>query len=144
MRYLVVILLSFCSNSWALDNPDTPDYVGDFEARIAPLERFVREEAASTLQWSGGYADLEDALDKELNGAYKQLIEKLPKESRKNLRNSQKAWLKFRDAEFEFLSENFTRERFGSSFVISIGSYRTEIIKTRVKELLWYLKNYES
>lgn len=143
MKYLLLILpLIFLNNVWAIDNPDAPDYVADFEARMAPLQAVIQEKATTTVDISEGHKALEEALDKELNAAYQKLMQKLPESSKESLRSSQKQWLKFRDAEFSFLSGNFSKEDFGSSYVISIGSYRTSIIEARVKELLWYLKNY--
>jgi len=143
MKYLLLLILAVSINtSWALDNPDAPDYVAEFGARILPLENYVHEHASTTDDYVKGYSELHDALDKELNIAYKALMDKLPAASKAKLSASQKEWIKFRDAEFEFLSENFSRSNFGSSYVISAGQYRTSIVKTRVIELLWYLANY--
>jgi uncharacterized protein YecT (DUF1311 family) len=143
MKYLLLLLsLIFSNNVWAIDNPDAPDYVAEFEARMAPLEAVIQEKATTTVDISEGYKALEEALDEELNTAYWKLMQELPESSKESLRSSQKQWVKFRDAEFSFLSGNFNKENFGSSYVISIGSYRTSIIEARVKELLWYLKNY--
>lgn len=142
MKYIFVVLGFLSSLAWAIDNPDAPDYVAEFEARISPLEKYTQEEAMTTLDWSKGYSELERTLDSELNAAYKILMEKLPETSRESLRTSQRAWLNYRDSEFEFIATNFTREEFGTSYVISLGSYRSSIIKSRVKELLGYLKNY--
>jgi uncharacterized protein YecT (DUF1311 family) len=143
MKYLLLLLpIIFLNNVWAIDNPDAPDYVTEFEARIVPLETFVQEKATTTADFSDGYKALEEALDKELNTAYQKLMKNLPESSKEALRTSQKQWVKYRDAEFSFLSVNFNKEDFGSSYAISIGSYRTSIVEARVKELLWYLKNY--
>jgi uncharacterized protein YecT (DUF1311 family) len=143
MKYLLLLLpLIFSNNIWAIDNPDTTDFVAEFEARMAPLQTVIQEKATTTVDISESYKALEEALDKELNAAYRKLMQKLPEPSKDALRTSQKQWVKFRDAEFLFLSGNFSKEDFGSSYVISIGSYRTSIIEARVKELLWYLKNY--
>lgn len=143
MKYLLLLLpLIFSNNAWAIDNPDAPDYVAEFEARMSPLQAVIQEKASTTVDISEGYKALEEALDKELNTAYRKLMQKLPESSKESLRSSQKQWLKFREAEFSFLSGNFNQADFGSSYVISIGGYRTSIIESRVKELLWYLKNY--
>lgn len=106
------------------------------------MEAVIQEKATTTANISEGYKALEEALDKELNTAYRKLMQKLPEPGKQTLHTSQKQWVKFRDAEFSFLSGNFNQEEFGSSYVIPIGSYRTSIIEARVKELLWYLKNY--
>lgn len=144
MKHLFIVLVCCLNTSWvwAIDTPDAPDYVAEFEARIAPLEEFIRTQAKTTLDFSKGYSDLERALDRELNKAYKKLMGKLPEANKNAIRESQTQWIKFRDLEFAFLTQNFNRENFGSSAVISRGSYRTSIIKSRVKALLHYLKNY--
>ena len=140
MKLLIISLILFTTNTWALDNPDKPNYVAEFEARIKPLENYVQSKARSNREYAEGYTALLEALDKELNIAYKNLIKKLPKENQKILRLSQKHWLNFRDAEIAFLSDQFTRENYGSSSVITRGTYISTLIKSRIKSLLWYRK----
>lgn len=143
MKHILLLLtLIFSNYAWALDNPDAPDYIAEFEARIAPLHAFIRDKAETTPDYSDGYTTLENALDKELNSAYQNLMKVLPEPSKAELRASQKQWVKYRDAEFKFIAKNFNRDDFGSSYVISVGSYRSSLIESRIKELLWYLKNY--
>ena len=136
----LVTLLVFSRVSIAVDNPDAPDYVGEFEKRIAPFEKYINEKAKTTLDYSQGYKKLEEALDKELNTAYKLLISKLNSKEKEQLKESQKQWLKFRDSEFKWISANWTNTKYGSSSVISAGAYRTTIIRERVIQLLQYLK----
>lgn len=142
MKYIILILTFSINTAWAIDNPDAPDYVAEFESRIQPYENYVRNKASATYEFSKGYDDLYYALDRELNAAYKNLIAKLPKDSKNKLKISQNNWIIFRDSEFSFISENFNRASFGSSSTISRGSYRASILKARIIELLWYLKNY--
>ena len=142
MKHIILFLSFFVTSAWAVDNPDAPDYVADFESRILPYEEYIHKEASTTFDYSKGYRELYGVLDKELNSAYKQLMSRLPKESKNKLRLSQKQWMKFRDSEFIFISNNFNKANFGSSSTISRGNYRTSIVKSRIMELLWYLKNY--
>ena len=137
--FLLLVFSNFC---FAIDNPDSPDYVGEFEKRIAPLEKYMNQEAISTLDSTQGYAKLEEVLDKELNIAYKLLISKLDSKEKELLKASQRQWLNFRTAEFKWIVENWNNKKFGSSAALSIGAYRTVIIKERVLHLLHYLKNY--
>jgi len=81
-------------------------------------------------------------LDKELNKAYALLISKLSSEHQKELKVSQSNWVKFRDAEFELINNNWNRSNFGSSFVVSRGDYSSTIIRNRLIQLLNYVKNY--
>lgn len=142
MKNILIILILSSFVLLGLDNPDSPDYVADFEKRIKPFENYISEKASTTLDFIQGYKKLETELDKELNSAYKLIQSKLNGNNKELLKKSQIQWIKFRDAEFLWLSTNFTKEKFGSSVYITIGSFRTQIIKDRVKELLWYTKQY--
>ena len=143
-RIAISLILLFALNTlcFALDNPDSPDYVGDFKKKIAPIEKYLSQEAKTTLDIDQGYVKLEKALDQELNAAYKLLISKLDPKEKESMKYSQIQWLKFRDAEFKWIVENWDNKKFGSSSAISRGHYRTTIIKERVLHLLNYLKNY--
>ena len=140
--FIFILYILSGSASFAIDNPDAPDYVAQFEARMAPLYSYVNEEAVSAADYSLGYGKIYEALDIELNTAYTQLLSKLDGPQKKLLRESQRNWLKYRDAEFNFIISNWDQEKFGSSYTISIGEYRSTIVKNRILELLWYLKNY--
>ena len=139
---IFILFILFGSASFAIDNPDAPDYVAQFEARIAPLYSYVNEEAVSTSDYTLGYGKIYEGLDIELNTAYAQLLSKLDDPQKKLLRESQRNWLKYRDAEFNFIVSNWDQEKFGSSYAMSIGVYKSTIVKNRIIELLWYLKNY--
>jgi len=138
----IILFFAFANLGFAIDNPDAPDYVGEFEKRIATHEKYVMQEAKTTVDIDQGYVKLEKALDQELNAAYKLLISKLDAKEKESLKSSQTQWLKFRDAEFKWIVENWNNKKFGSSSSISRGHYRSTIIKERVLQLLNYLKNY--
>lgn len=65
------------------------------------MHAFIRDKAETTPDYSDGYTTLENALDKELNSAYQNLMKVLPEPSKAELRASQKQWVKYRDAEFK-------------------------------------------
>jgi uncharacterized protein YecT (DUF1311 family) len=130
---------SFC---FAIDNPDTPDYVAEFAARAEKYEGNIQRKAVSTSEIVRYYFEYEKFLDQELNQAYANLMKHLTGDSKRKLVQSQKRWLQFRDAEFNFIAGNWTMEKFGSSYVLSRGACRTTIIRGRIVELLHYLKNY--
>ena len=137
----IILLSAILSQlTWAIDNPDTPDYVAQFESRIEIHEDYIANKASTTVDFGRGYGELYNALDKELNIAYKQLLATLSKPDQESLRASQRQWLKYRDAEYEFIGSSITRDKFGSSAVMSAGAHRTSVLKARVIELLWYLK----
>ena len=141
MKYLISVLLFVSSSLFAIDNPDAPDRVGEFEKRIAQYEQKINN-STTTSEFRKHFYQLELALDKELNAAYKILINNLDDKSKEKLKRSQRQWIKYRDAEFEFIATNWTRENFGTSSALSRGSYRTSFIKDRVVRLLQYSINY--
>ena len=143
-RLLLTGLISlFLSNiACGIDNPDAPDYLADFHARAKVHEQTVDNPKLNNREILIAYDDYRIFLDKELNEAYKLLRSKLPKAQQDELKKSQKNWIKFRDTEFEFIKNNWTRDNFGSSAGRSRGAYRCSIIESRVIQLLHYAKNY--
>lgn len=125
----------------AIDNPDAPDRVADFQARARPYEARIGA-AASTAETVAAYAEYERFLDSELNRVYQELAGRLDDDARAQLRRSQKRWLAFRDEEFQFIDDNWTQERFGTSAALSRGDYRCSLLKERTVRLLQYLRNY--
>jgi uncharacterized protein YecT (DUF1311 family) len=145
LRQLVSILLALgmltTVPAGALDNPDAPNVVVEFEQRAKPFEDKIGEHAGSGAV-AAHYADYERFLDDELNHAYAALMKKIEPPRKQQLLHSQKAWLAFRDAEFAFIRDNWTQQQFGSSSSLSRGAYRSMVAKDRITALLNYLKNY--
>ena len=130
------------SLAYAIDNPDAPDYLGEFKSNDKYFQDKINNPQNTTKEYLAVYDDYLFFLDKELNNAYRLLMAKVPETQREDLKNSQKKWMAFRDAEFEFINNNWTRDNFGSSSVISRGAYRSSIVKNRVIQLLQYASNY--
>ena len=99
----------------AIDNPDAPDFVAEFNARAKKYENDIRRNAAATEDVRQAYAAYEQFLEAELAKAYPALLAKLPKPSRTKLERSQADWLKYRKAAFDFieLDEQDVRQLFG-------------------------------
>ena len=132
------------SSCYAIDNPDaSSDYVEEFKARAQVYENIIHGQAETTQDYIKAYAEYEVFLDDELNEAYKSLLKHLDDAQKLQLKNSQRNWIGYRDAEFEFITDNWNRQSFGSSAALSRGAYRTSIIKNRILVLLSYLMNYE-
>lgn len=128
--------------SLAIDNPDAPDHIGEFRKHIQEHEVVIHQRTKTTQDALKAYADYERFLDNELNQVYKALSINLGVEQTAKLKQSQRDWLKYRDSEFDFISENWTNNNFGSSSVLSRGGYRTALIRDRIILLMNYLKNY--
>ena len=140
--YAALLLTAFTAPSRAIDNPDAPNYVMDFEQRAQKFEAAITQQATTSQESLSAYANYEQFLDQELNKAYKSLLTKLGAAQQAKIKESQRAWVKYRDAEFNFIAQNWTTKNFGSSAVLSRGAYRTTLIRDRVVLLLNYLKNY--
>lgn len=141
MKYALLFISLFSFSTLAIDNPDAPNRIEQFKSRIFKYEQSI-QNASSTIGFIESYYAYEQALDKELNQAYSVLISKLDGEAKTLLKHSQRQWIKYRDAEFSYIVENWSRKNFGSSYALSRGSYKTAFIRSRVEQLLHYSANY--
>lgn len=139
---LVILTIYCCSVCFALDDPDGPDRVAVFEEKSKFFEKRIQEHARNDQEIVLAYQEYEKFLDEALNQTYATLMQRLNEPSRQNLLASQRQWLRYRDAEFLFVSTTWTLENFGSSSSVSRGGFRTAILRDRVVGLLHYLQNY--
>jgi hypothetical protein len=130
------------SSVFAIDNPDSPDLIGEFETREQAFLKKINNPHNSPRDYLIVYDSYQYFLNGELNKAYHLIKSKLSIEQQQELLHSQRNWIKFRNAEFKFIKNNWTRQNFGRSSGISRGSYRCTVIKNRVLQLLYYAKNY--
>lgn len=77
--------------------------------------------------------------DKEMNKVYQKLMKKLSPEEKELLKESQKQWLKFRDAEFKFIDNLYL----GIATMIPVMKYgqKLDILKQRTLQLKEYLND---
>lgn len=134
--------LLLCSSVWAIDNPDSSDPLESFRTKARPFAAQIQSPANSTQDYHRIYGDYLQFLDKELNQAYQSLMTRLGDTEKRQLRLAQRQWLKYRDAEFQFVDRNWTAAQFGSSSGLSRGAYKTSLVRARVEALLGYLQNY--
>lgn len=78
---LIVLLLDCSLSTHAIDNPDAPDYIGDFLNRAQAYEWDIRQTAHTMQSYLTAYAAYEKFLDRELNAAYRQLTARLTDEA---------------------------------------------------------------
>ena len=142
VQSVLLVVVSLINPACAIDNPDAPNYIGELELREQVYLKAIDKPGNGSRDYLIAYDDYQNFLDKELNQAYSLLKEKLPEARKQELKVSQRQWIKYRDAEFELINNNWTRESFGSSSGISRGSYRCKVIKDRVLQLLHYAINY--
>ncbi len=126
----------------AIDNPDSVDLIAKFKEKEKSYLTTIANPANSTRATIRAYHEYKNFLDKELNKTYGLLKSKLAVKRQEELKISQRHWIKFRDAEFELINNNWSRSDFGSSFAISRGDYSSSIIRNRLMQLFHYLSNY--
>ncbi len=79
--------------------------------------------------------------DKELNLVYGELLKKLDGESKKQLKEAQRAWIAFRDAEFKLIwAEGLYGGIGGTLAPIAVSDASREIVRQRVCTLRQYQK----
>jgi len=138
------LLISFSllmNTVFAIDNPDSPDLIGEFEKQENSFLKAINNPQNGSRDYLVAYDDYIKFLDDELNRAYFLVKSGLSMERQQELENSQRNWTKFRDAEFRLIKNTWTRQNFGSSAGMSRGSYRSMVVKNRVLQLLHYAKN---
>jgi len=86
-------------------------------------------------------SDAQTAWDTELNESYQQLMKVLKPAEKQKLRESQRAWMKFRDLEFDF-SDHMHYEMSGTMYRVMAAGRRTEFIRQRALDLKQYYKTY--
>lgn len=137
---LLAALLALALPSAAIDNPDLPDYVAAFAARDH-RERSDIDNSPTPEAVRAAYASYERFLQGELDAALTALRGKVADSERRRLDAAQRRWLAWRDAEGDFITQQWTNAAYGSSAGLSRQAYRTALLRDRVKALLQYLKD---
>lgn len=80
------------------------------------------------------YGAAYDAWDAALNEAYDALMKTLTEDEASALRDAQRAWIKFRDAESDFLGSLITPDR-GTIMRITTNEMMTDMVRQRTQAL---------
>ena len=142
ISFILIALGLITALAHAIDNPDAPDLISKFKVNEKVYLKAIENPDNGTRDTIRAYYEYKLFLDKELNKTYSLLKSKLPPERQKELKISQRNWIKFRDTEFKLINNNWSRSAFGSSFAISRGDYSSAIIKNRLMQLFHYASNY--
>lgn len=78
--------------------------------------------------------------DKELNRAYGELLSALKEPERKRVKEAQRAWIKYRDAETEWLWSDAMYGQGGTLAPVVVSDIARGYVKQRVCELIRYKK----
>lgn len=83
-------------------------------------------------------ADAYKAADKVLNQVYQQLVAKLDEEEKAQLKEAQNAWLKYRDANCDFVADQYKggtmRPMIYAGCLEDVTKKRTTELKTQIEE----------
>jgi uncharacterized protein YecT (DUF1311 family) len=96
----------------------------------------AQSQAEMNICWGKEYK----AADARLNSAYREFMSKLNEEETAQLKNAQLAWLKYRDANCEFVADQFKR---GSMRPMIAAMCLADVTDTRAKELKSQMKDRE-
>ena len=82
--------------------------------------------------------------DAELNKVYKELLSKLTPEGKQSLKLAQRQWIKFRDKEYQFISDMYDRKKFQGTMYIPVRAKEVlTVTKRRALELKGYLNAHK-
>lgn len=82
--------------------------------------------------------DYYDELDKVLNKVYKELMATLTPDEKIALRDSQRAWIKFREKEVAFSADLYSKKE-GTIYRLFTPANRISLMKNRITDLIDYL-----
>lgn len=138
MRLLVILLtLVLTATATASICPDR--HAIDIELDTALAQDLSTADALAAI------AAAHDRWDEQLNRHYRILMDELPEAARAELRESQRAWLRFRDREQQALTVLYEHTE-GSVFRPMHALDRLRLVKDRVQHLsgwidVWRLQN---
>lgn len=99
--------------------------------------QFEACEAGNTVEMVECAAKKYEAWDNEMNKYYKLLIGILGKEEKEKLKEAQRKWILYRDAEIEFAA-TLNRNKDGTLWRVLFAETRAGIVRTRAMELIEY------
>ncbi len=122
-KYLVSTLCSLITTAAIADEPYDERFSGTFNE--------CYQQALDTASRLACYEEEYATQDKRLNVAYKKLIQGIPKADQALLKNAQRQWIKYRDADFKLYSEYSS----GTGMGVFAVARKTAQVAQRAKEL---------
>ena len=103
------------------------------------MQRMLDEDSSTAGLWPAFDYALKE-WDKLLNENYNALMKKLPKDEQGKLRASQREWIKYRDLEFDF-NDNYWSKFRGTMYMGNPKGYQIRFIRERALRLGYYLED---
>jgi uncharacterized protein YecT (DUF1311 family) len=100
------------------------------------LEKAI-EKDSSTVGMRAATNRAREMWDKEMNQIYARLMGRLSKEQQASLRDAQRSWLRYRDAEGKAISD-IIASKDGTIWQLSATGHSMELVRTRALQLKAY------
>jgi uncharacterized protein YecT (DUF1311 family) len=130
MRNIFIAFLLCISNSAFAQEEPTPH----------PIDIWLQqslEKDYTTMGMREAMNTAREKWDQEMNQIYIRLMSRLNKEQKASLRESQRAWLKFRDAEGKVIS-NIIASKEGTMWQLTATNKGMELVRARALQLKEY------
>jgi len=101
-------------------------------------------DAVSTVDQRNCVKEAYKKWDTLLNEGYQQFLSKLPKKEKELFVDAQRKWIKFRDAEFEFINYYYYQQEKGTLFFVMGDFRKMEMVKKRALEIQEYIQSLEN
>lgn len=136
LAFLSIALTSVACQ--AIDNPDAPDYLGDFQSEVATHDQAIYEDAQTMSDSIEAYRDYIGFLEEELTTVISAVESELSGSEREALIKSQSAWEVYQDKEKAFVSSVWTPQTFGTSSAFSRLAFYADVLRSRIELLQKY------
>lgn len=121
--FTILLLMSFGSVSTRAQKPKKPDPCAEPQTQVEMNQCAVNAYKAA---------------DAELNQVYKQLVAKLDDEEKAQLKEAQNAWIKYRDANCDFVADQYKggtmRPMIYAGCLQDVTKKRTTELKTQIED----------
>jgi uncharacterized protein YecT (DUF1311 family) len=109
----------------------------------AEMEKKAEEAGGASSGSARVYADYADLWDKEMNRLYKQMMAELPEAQKNALRESQRAWLKYRDAQWAWIESAYTADALPTMYMSFRAYAHMDVVRQRALDLAQRWEGYQ-
>ena len=143
--FLLSLVIIFTSFVYALDNPEAKNYIAKFKTEAEVYEAKIEYSTSKSIDLRKAYFEYVQFLEKELAEANKEIFKNLSDAKLKQaFIKSENTWDIYKKQEFEFVDRMFTRNTVGSSYILSRGSAKVNVLKQHVIQLYRYLQHFSA
>jgi len=137
--FVLAACLSFPIANDRAANPEATETPDPVEEKVNAL----RDKAKSTADMVEAEDEGVKLWDKELNRVYGELLQRLPKEDKSALKDSQQEWIRFRDRNLKLIQVAYGNAE-GTMYHVFAARAALDVVKSRVLDLRGYLDVVET